>query len=385
MHPSYIPPSPQVRLDHQSLAPQKLSCHSSYRPSTLSNRPQLKHQTPMNHHLPFDPYRSSSMASTAPPPADTSPLWLEPSPQHRQARNDPFFSTRARGYGPTSSPSRFALGKGPTTSFEPTAPSYQSNTMGNHVPNLSSEKSEDRTSRYNLTIRQQPINCRACGMGERDRRLIDPPPIVQLSLNNFDPTSAADVNALKTNFNVLHCSLIDSSGADITQARDPHDPKKMSRRLTGSLIASQFVGTDPDAPASSIPNARLGCFFIFPDLSCRQTGVYRLRFTLMQLNVGILPTGSSSNLMIQVVDSNPFEVFTPKEFPGLKASNDLMKELKRQGATVTIRKGHDGKADGKGQQHKGGSSGSGDETSEKGQEPATAAAATTAAPRRRRH
>ena len=222
-------------------------------------------------------------------------------------------------------------------------------------------------------------------MGERDRRLIDPPPIVQLSLNHFDPTSAADVNALKTNFNVLHCSLIDSSGADITQARDPHDPKKMSRRLTGSLIASQFVGTDPDAPASSIPNARLGCFFIFPDLSCRQTGVYRLRFTLMQLNVGILPTGSSSNLMIQVADSNPFEVFTPKEFPGLKASNDLMKELKRQGATVTIRKGHDGKGDGKGQAHKGGSSGSGDETSEKGQEPAAAAATATAAPRRRRH
>lgn len=213
-------------------------------------------------------------------------------------------------------------------------------------------------------------------MGERDRRLIDPPPIVQLSLNNFDPTSTADVNALKTNFNVLHCSLIDSSGTDITQARDPHDPKKLSRRLTGSLIASQFIGTDPDTPASNIPNARLGCFFIFPDLSCRQTGVYRLRFTLMQLNVGIIPTGSSANLMIQVVDSHPFEVFTPKEFPGLKASNDLMKELKRQGATVTIRKGHEGKADSKGHKGGGGSSASGDEASEKSQE---------VAPRRRRH
>ncbi|KAL8878664.1 MAG: hypothetical protein Q9198_003577, partial [Flavoplaca austrocitrina] len=214
-----------------------------------------------------------------------------------------------------------------------------------------------RTSRYNLSVRQQPINCRACGMGERDRRLIDPPPIVQLSLNDFDPTSQADVDALKTNFNVLHCSLIDSSGTDITQARDPHDPKRMSRRLTGSLIASQFIGTDPDAPASNIPNARLGCFFIFPDLSCRQTGIYQLRFTLMQLNVGIIPTGSSANLMIQVVDSDPFEVFTPHTFPGLKASNALMKELKRQGATVTIRKGHEGKGDDKAQ--KKGSSASG--------------------------
>ncbi|KAL8769764.1 MAG: hypothetical protein Q9209_004380 [Squamulea sp. 1 TL-2023] len=211
-------------------------------------------------------------------------------------------------------------------------------------------------------------------MGERDRRLIDPPPIVQLSLNDFDSSSTADVNALTTNFNVLHCALIDSSGADITQAQDPHDPRKLSRRLTGTLIANQFIGTDPAAPASDVPNARLGCFFIFPDLSCRQTGVYRLRFTLMQLNLGIVPTGNSANIIIQVVDSDTFEVFTPKEFPGMQASNDLVKELKRQGATVTIRKGNEGKGDGKGQKR--GSSVSGDDASERSQD---------AVPRRKRH
>lgn len=151
MQPSYIPPSPQVRLDHQSLAPRNLPSHSSYRPSTLSNWPQPEHQTPMNHHPPSSPYRSSTMASTAPSAADTSPLWLEPSPQHRQVRNDPFFSTKGRGYGPTSSPSRFALGSGTTMSFEQGAPSYQSNTMGNHVPDIPSEKSEDRYVTHTFT------------------------------------------------------------------------------------------------------------------------------------------------------------------------------------------------------------------------------------------
>ncbi|KAL8999925.1 MAG: hypothetical protein Q9169_001331 [Polycauliona sp. 2 TL-2023] len=242
--------------------------------------------------------------------------------------------------------------------------------MTNSAPDIPSEKSVDSTSRYNLTIRQQPINCRACGMGEKDRRLVDPPPIVQLSLNDYDPTSEADVEALKSNFNVLHCSLINSSGKDTTLAEDSHNPKIKTRRLTGSMIASQFIGTDPNAPPSSIPDARLGCFFIFHDLSCRQTGVYQLRFTLMHIDVGIMPTGSSKNLVVQVIDSDPFEVFTPKDFPGLKPSNALMKDLKRQGASVTIRKGHDGKG------HKRGSSVSGDETSERGQE---------AAPRRRRH
>ncbi|KAL8906550.1 MAG: hypothetical protein Q9171_006226 [Xanthocarpia ochracea] len=314
------------------------------------------------------------MAPTAPKPANTSPLWLEPSLEHKEARTDPFFKSRSSGPGPTSSPSRFSLNRFTTLPLQQGAHSYGSHTMRENVPATSSEETEDRTARYNLTVRQQPINCRACGMGERDRRLIDPPPIVQLSLNDFDPSSPADVNALTTNFNVLHCALIDGSGADITQAQDPHDPKRLSRRLTGTLIANQFVGIDPAAPASSVPNARLGCFFIFPDLSCRQTGIYRLRFTLMQLNVGIMPPGNSPNFMIQVVESDAFQVFTPKDFPGLQASSDFLKELKRQGVNVTIRKGSEGRADSKGQKR--GSSVSGDEPSEEGQE---------AAPRRRRH
>ncbi|KAL8735181.1 MAG: hypothetical protein Q9166_001057 [cf. Caloplaca sp. 2 TL-2023] len=211
-------------------------------------------------------------------------------------------------------------------------------------------------------------------MGERDRRVVDPPPIIQLSLQDFNPSSPADVDALKTPFNVLHCALIDSTGSDITQIQDPHDPKRMSRRLMGTIVASPFIGTDPAAPTSASPNEKIGCFFIFPDLSCRQTGFYRLRFTLMQVNLGIIPTGSASNLTVGLIESDVFEVFSPKDFPGMRASTDLLKDLKRQGAAISIRKGNEGKAESKG--HKRGSSVSGEEASEKSQD---------AEPRRKRY
>lgn len=196
-----------------------------------------------------------------------------------------------------------------------------------------------RTSRYDLRIRQQPIAARACGMGQRDRRVIDPPPIIQLSLRDFDPRSAADVDALRNPHNALHCSLVDSSGSDITQTRDSHDPQRMSRGLSGSIMASPFIGFDPAAPASNVENARLGCFFIFPDISCRQAGLYRLRFQLVQQRLEGLVTGSLSSIL-GVVESDIFEVFTAKDFPGMRPSTDLMLDLKNQGASVSVRRGN---------------------------------------------
>jgi hypothetical protein len=37
-------------------------------------------------------------------------------------------------------------------------------------------------SKYVLILRQQPQRAKVCGMKERDRRPIDPPPIVQIKL-----------------------------------------------------------------------------------------------------------------------------------------------------------------------------------------------------------
>ncbi|SPJ87908.1 uncharacterized protein FTOL_12377 [Fusarium torulosum] len=41
---------------------------------------------------------------------------------------------------------------------------------------------------YCLKICQQPVAARSCGFGEKDRRVIDPPPITQLTIKGPDPT-----------------------------------------------------------------------------------------------------------------------------------------------------------------------------------------------------
>jgi hypothetical protein len=39
---------------------------------------------------------------------------------------------------------------------------------------------------YKLEVCQQPLHARMCGFGEKDRRPIDPPPIVQLFVQKRD-------------------------------------------------------------------------------------------------------------------------------------------------------------------------------------------------------
>ena len=81
----------------------------------------------------------------------------------------------------------------------------------------------------------------------------------------------------------------------------------------GTLVASPFVCIDPEAPASSKENAKLGCFFIFPDLSVRQTGRYRLRFTLMKVPMHELIEGGQGSIAA-FVDSDIFEVYVAGAF-----------------------------------------------------------------------
>ena len=130
----------------------------------------------------------------------------------------------------------------------------------------------------------------------------------------------------------------------------------------GTLVTSPFVGTDPEAPQSSDENARPACFFIFPDLSCRQNGLYRLRFTLMKVSMPNMSEDGQGSIAGSV-DSDTFEVFSAKDFPGMRPSTMLTRKLKEQGATVQVKKG-------KGQRKRGGSVGdrSSDEESDGAEE-----------------
>lgn len=188
----------------------------------------------------------------------------------------------------------------------------------------------DRNLNYELRVRQQPIAARACGFGERDRRVIDPPPIIQLLVT--DPkTGAAEQEELRYSLNVVHCTLWNAEGTNEETALIQPD-RRTTRRLMGQLVASPSVAKDEhDAE---------GCFFCFPDLSCRTHGKYRLRFVLMRIDPMNLHVGGFSPILTEVL-SDVFTVYTAKDFPGMRPSSALTRALKLQGCNIQVKKGNE--------------------------------------------
>ena len=224
-----------------------------------------------------------------------------------------------------------------------------------------------------MKIEQQPEAARACGYGERDRRVVDPPPILRLKLSNYDPTSASDRDLLRSPFNLVQCLLIGvptrnappSAGQDVSRINDPNDPSKDLRRLMGSMHISPFIGVDPRADESLSKEARIGTYYIFSDLSCRVGGLYRLKFVLTPVDVNAASPGGRAET-VTTITSNVFEVFSAKDFPGMQPSSWLTRQLKRQGAPIPIKKGNEGKSTRKGKKRGSDSDGSTSDASDDG-------------------
>lgn len=183
---------------------------------------------------------------------------------------------------------------------------------------------------FALRMRQQPNAARACGFGDRDRRVIDPPPIVQLVVEGPN-MSREDVRSyLRYESYVMSCSIYDESGTrDSSYMPEEYQHQ---RRLMGSLVSTPFAGKDE--------NGEEGCFFCFSDLSCRTPGSFRLKFTLMMIDPS--RAGPVRHFPILAdIKSEPFKVYSAKEFPGMVASSELAKRLKEQGCIISIKKGND--------------------------------------------
>ncbi|KAJ0130826.1 Quinate permease [Fusarium oxysporum f. sp. albedinis] len=186
------------------------------------------------------------------------------------------------------------------------------------------------TVEYSLRVRQQPVAARSCGFGERDRRVIDPPPIIQLTIKSPNLTRDEIDKQLRNNHYIMSCSIYDESGSQ--DATFISGGWRQERQLLGVLISTPFVGEDEYGEE--------GCFFCFQDLSCRTPGSFRLKFSLTRIDparareVGHFPVLAEDN-------SDIFTVYTAKDFPGMQASTKLLKRLKEQGCIVPIRKGND--------------------------------------------
>ncbi|CEG64376.1 hypothetical protein RMATCC62417_01357 [Rhizopus microsporus] len=194
-----------------------------------------------------------------------------------------------------------------------TAPAFQS---------IGYDEREKRT--YELVVCQQPLHARMCGFGEKDRRPIDPPPIVQLIVKQNDVP--VDIQSLQIPFFVLHVTLWSD---DRTEERNIiSNPPKCTRVLMGSLVSSP----------SLLKNAKNepGLYFAFPDLSIRTEGRYTLRFSLMKLANSDFQENAKSKIVAQVF-SDPFTVYSAKKFPGMTESTELSKIFAKQGLKIPIR------------------------------------------------
>ncbi|KAI6380914.1 hypothetical protein MCOR25_001440 [Pyricularia grisea] len=170
---------------------------------------------------------------------------------------------------------------------------------------------QEPESDYKLVIRQEPQRARVAQGKEKDRKPIDPPPIVQLiRTTRSDPAQIY----LQSPYYFMACTLI--KGSD-----DDPDPNPNS--MLGTLVSSLHKLRDL--------NNEDGGFFIFGDLSIKIEGVFRLQFTLFQMK-------DSTCVFLDSATSQPFTVYPQKNFEGMAESTFLTRSFSDQGVRLRVRK-----------------------------------------------
>ncbi|KAI8972278.1 velvet factor-domain-containing protein [Pilobolus umbonatus] len=168
-------------------------------------------------------------------------------------------------------------------------------------------------NRFTLNIRQQPIQSRISTTNEKDRRPLDPPPIVQIELTNA--TSQETQDFLQNPYLFMSITLVHSYNyEDIGY-----------NLLSGQTSSSMYKLKDI--------NNQDGGFFVFGDISVRSEGQFRLKFSLFEISEKGVHNMKS-------VYSDVFQVYTSKSFPGILESTFLSRSFSDQGVRIRIRKEH---------------------------------------------
>ncbi|KAI8881987.1 hypothetical protein K501DRAFT_222067 [Backusella circina FSU 941] len=168
---------------------------------------------------------------------------------------------------------------------------------------------------YHIEIRQQPERAKMSVINERDRRPIEPPPILQLHLQN-----CSDQDLKKCLQSPFYFMV-----ANIVKADDPNTVLSNQEYLSGSAVSSLYRLRDIDNTD--------GGFFVFGDLAVKKEGKFQLKFSLFEIIDGIVHNR-------QVLISNVFTVFIPKRFPGPVEATFLSRTFSDQGVKMRIRKEH---------------------------------------------
>lgn len=212
---------------------------------------------------------------------------------------------------------------------------------------------------YQMTVLQQPERARACGSGSKglllagsvvylnkkltvfaansDRRPVDPPPVVELRIIEGQTVETGRDVTFDYNANFfLYASL--------EQAR----PMAHGRVNTPAAINPPILTGVPVSGMAYLDRPAEAGYFIFPDLSVRHEGYYRLSFSLYETckdesdadaSTEMPDPGASLGVDWRMeIKTRAFNVFSAKKFPGLMESTQLSKTVADQGCRVRIRR-----------------------------------------------
>jgi len=185
-----------------------------------------------------------------------------------------------------------------------------------------------------LRFRQQPQGSRMIGFGEKDRRPIDPPPILELIYLNS--TGERIVGADFCHDFVACASLFCKDGrlnrSHVRQTR--HE----GYRLDWNKIYNSLAGeTDANCQVLFDENGRKSNFFIFPQLSVRIKGEFRLKFVIVNPREAERSPNGHVPIIAEIM-SEPFIVYTIKNFPGVTKTTELSNLIKNQGIRFNSRR-----------------------------------------------
>ncbi|KAF1802058.1 hypothetical protein FB192DRAFT_1376039 [Mucor lusitanicus] len=211
-------------------------------------------------------------------------------------------------------------------------------------PPLGLGRPSQKSKKYRLIMVQNPVRARCCGFGEKDRRPIDPPPILQLFIERPDGTlqNAHDDDSNISLF-VVQCDLYSEDGKE--PRGHVYNPSSAAPTSAGTLLSFQDPAPTRSLMGAVVSNAyqlidhnnEPGIFFIFQDLSVRIEGTFCLNFMFINLSAGD-PLTMSTEVSDDVL-SKPFTVYSAKNFPGMTDSTPLSQSFAQQGIKISIRKG----------------------------------------------
>lgn len=164
-----------------------------------------------------------------------------------------------------------------------------------------------------LVIKQAPTIGRAWGK-EKDRKPLDPPPIIQLLDDRH--------HIFDSPYLFMICTLLSENYE--TQVGRKELP---STYLCGTRTSSIYCLKDT--------TSRFGGFFVFGDLAIRQEGTFRLRFSLYDRDDQL---DAPNYFFVNEVVTEPVTIFSPKKFPGMPQSTMLTRTFCDQGVKLRLRK-----------------------------------------------